>query len=170
MSTNQKVLAYLNMLVYKKGHLHCVLYLATEAVTLLDTGRPRLTNVRPTNIRTYEQAADVHSPGPANICSHYEHRFRTPNTRLTNGNLERSPFVSWGPLYQKREREEKVVHIPLVEKYCFTGPSSEPLPVPENYSFFFTWGAYVDECIQHPRADCNSEGCGEKTGWLQFWR
>jgi hypothetical protein len=63
------------------------------------TGRPRLTN-----IRTYDQTTDVHLPGPANSCSRYEHvyrhvgiRFRVPNLRLTNGNLERNPFVSWGP-------------------------------------------------------------------------
>jgi hypothetical protein len=37
----------------------------------MSTGRPRLTN-----IRTYEQAADVHSPGPANSCSRYEHGYR----------------------------------------------------------------------------------------------
>jgi hypothetical protein len=70
------------------------------------TGRPRLMNVRHTNIRTYEQATDVHSPGPENSCSRYEHgyrhvvtRARVPNKWLTNGNFEHNAFVRWDPLY-----------------------------------------------------------------------
>jgi hypothetical protein len=50
-------------------------YLA-EGYNLSNTGRPRLTIVRPTNIRTYEQTSDVHSAGPANSCSRYEHGHR----------------------------------------------------------------------------------------------
>jgi hypothetical protein len=79
-----------------------------EIIRLVSTECPRLTKVRPTNVRTYEQAADVHPPGPANSC-HATNvsiaRFRVPYKRLTNGNFERNPFVSWGPPVIRKEEE-----------------------------------------------------------------
>jgi hypothetical protein len=42
-------------------------------------GRPWLTNVR-----TYEQAADLHSPRPANICSLYEHWYAPVESQVSS--------------------------------------------------------------------------------------